>query len=332
VATDGDAAPARATDPTDGADRAPARHARRTDPQDGGAAMTGTPVLIEVASNGLTRAAHNPAVPVGPAALAADARACLDSGASIVHTHAADPTAGAGALAAEYAACYEAVLAHDPATICYPTTAVGPTVADRYAHVGMLASQRLIRAAFVDPGSVNLGGTGPDGLPPPVDFVYTNTFADIRYAFDLAARHRLGPSVAVFEPGFLQVTLAYLEAGALPPGTLVKLYLAAGGYLTPGRALWGAPPIPEALTLYLAMLAGSGLPWALAVVGGSLFDHPELIEAALAAGGHLRVGLEDWPDGPANAEQVRRAAEWAARAGRPVASPAEAARILGLPD
>jgi len=293
--------------------------------------VTGEPVIIEVASNGLTRRGHNPAVPVTPAELATDAIACLDAGASIVHTHAADPGAPPTTLAAEYAACFEAVLAHEPDAICYPTTGVGPSVADRYAHVAMLASQRCIRATFVDPGSVNLGGAGPDGLPPPLEFVYTNTFADIRYAFDLAARHRLGPSVAVFEPGFLQVTLAYQEAGALPPGTFVKLYLAAGGYLTPGRALWGAPPIPEALDLYLAMLAGRDLPWALAVVGGAIFDHPDLVEAALAAGGHLRVGLEDWPDGPTNVEQVRRAVAWCERAGRPVARPAEAARILGLP-
>ena len=51
------------------------------------------------------------------------------------------------------------------------------------------------------------------------------------------------------------MVLAYAEADALPPGSLVKLYFAAGGYITPGRALWGAPPIAEALDLYLAMLA-----------------------------------------------------------------------------
>ncbi len=176
----------------------------------------------------------------------------------------------------EYALCYRAVLAERPGTILYPTTGLGRTVAERYAHVGMLASEGLIRAAFVDPGSVNLGGVGSDGLPPPIEYVYTNTFADIRYTFDLAVQHQLGPSIAVFEPGFLQVVLAYHEAGALPAGTLVKLYFAAGGYLTPGRPLWGVPPIPEGLDLYLAMLADTGIPWAVAVVGGD----------ALAAPGH----------------------------------------------
>jgi uncharacterized protein (DUF849 family) len=197
--------------------------------------------------------------------------------------------------------------------------------------VGLLAAERLIRATFVDPGSVNLGGAGPDGLPPPIEFVYSHTFADIRYAFDLAAQHRLGPSVALFEPGFLQVVLAYHEAGALPPGTLVKLYFAAGGYLTGGRPLWGVPPIPEGLDLYLAMLGGTGIPWAIAVIGGAVLDDP-LTGVALARGGHLRLGLEDEPDGPPNAELVRAAVARCEDAGRPAATLLETAQILGLPD
>ena len=43
----------------------------------------------------------------------------------------------------------------------------------------------LVRAGFVDTGSVNLGGTGADGLPPNSSYVYTNTFADIAYKMDV---------------------------------------------------------------------------------------------------------------------------------------------------
>ena len=93
------------------------------------------------------------------------------------------------------------------------------------------------------------------------------------------------------------------------------------------RALWGAPPIAEALDLYLAMLDGSGLRWAVAVVGGSLFDGP-VLDAALSRGGHVRVGLEDDPTGPTNAEQVRRVVERIEAAGRRVATPAETAEFL----
>jgi uncharacterized protein (DUF849 family) len=291
--------------------------------------MTGQPVIIEAALNGITSRRHNPTVPVSVDELVAEAIACVDAGATVVHTHVPDPAAPAEARAEEYARCYRAVLAERPGTILYPTTGIGATVADRYAHVGMLASEGLIRASFVDPGSVNLGGVGTDGLPPPIDYVYANSFVDIRYAFDLAVRHRLGPSIAIFEPGFLQVVLAYHEAGALPPGTLVKLYFAAGGYLTPGRALWGVPPIPEGLELYLAMLDGTGIAWAVAVVGGDALGAP-VTRTALERGGHLRVGIEDDAEAPSNVPLVERAVTLCGEVGRPVATVAETATILRL--
>lgn len=288
------------------------------------------PVVIEAALNGITSRGHNRHVPVHPEELAAEAIACIDAGATIVHTHAHNLGAPIQDLTAAYAECYCAILAERPGTILYPTTGIGASVADRYAHVGMLGSEGLIRAAFVDPGSVNLGGAGSDGLPPPLEYVYTNTFADIRYGFDLATEHGLGPSVACFEPGFLQVVLAYHEAGALPRGTLVKLYFAAGGYLTPGRPLWGVPPIAEGLELYLAMLSGTDIPWAVAVVGGAALDAP-ITRVALERGGHLRVGIEDQPDARSNVDLVRGAAELCAELGRPVATLTDAERILGLP-
>ena len=138
-----------------------------------------------------------------------------------------------------------------PGIICYPTTGIGPTIEDRYRHVELLDDMGLIRAGFVDTGSVNLGGTGPDGLPPRASYVYTNTFADDRATrCTCAATRGLGPSIAVFEPGFLRVVLAYARQGALPAGTLVKFYFSGGGYLGGGEPLWGAPPIIEALDLY----------------------------------------------------------------------------------
>ncbi len=288
-----------------------------------------TPVIIEAALNGVSSRSRNPEVPITPAELATAGIACVDAGATVVHTHAHNLGAPVEELVAAYAESYATVLDARPGTVLYPTTGLGTTPAARYHHVLELAGSGMVRATFVDPGSVNLGGTGPDGLPPPLEYVYTNTFADIRYGFDLCVRHRLGPSVAVFEPGFLQVVLAYHEAGALPPGTLVKLYFAAGGYLTAGRPLWGVPPIDEGLDLYLAMLAGTGIPWAIAIVGGAALDHP-LTRRALELGGHLRVGLEDDPDGPANAEIVAGAAAMCRDAGRPVATLAETEDLLGL--
>ncbi len=94
--------------------------------------------------------------------------------------------------------------------------------------------------------------------------------------------------------------------------------------------MWGAPPIIEALDLYLAMLGDARIPWAVAVLGGSLLDTP-IARAALERGGHLRVGLEDWDDGPANVDQVEDAANLCRSLGREVAGTGAAAELLGLP-
>ncbi|MDQ1520890.1 MAG: 3-keto-5-aminohexanoate cleavage enzyme, partial [Actinomycetota bacterium] len=232
------------------------------------------PVIIEAALNGVTSKARNPIVPVTPDELASDALACIDAGATVVHTHTHDIFAPPPDAADAYAQAYAPVIDAHPDAILYPTTGIGPTIEVRYGHVPLLAARGLIRASFVDTGSVNLGGTGPNGLPPASDYVYTNTFNDIAYKFEVCERLGLGPSIAVFEPGFLRVVVAYRRAGKLPPGTLVKFYFSAGGYLGSGEPLRGAPPIPEALDLYLAMLDGAPIPWAVAALGGSLLDTP----------------------------------------------------------
>jgi uncharacterized protein (DUF849 family) len=287
------------------------------------------PVIIEAALNGVTTPARNSNVAATPEAQAADALACVDAGATVIHTHAPDFVEDPSAATEQYAAAYRPVVEQHPGVICYPTTGLGPTIADRYRHIELLDDLGLIRAGFVDTGSVNLGGTGPDGLPAGPGYVYTNTFADVEYMMHVCRERGLGPSIACFEPGFLRVVLAYYNAGALPAGTLVKFYFSEGGYLGGGAPLWGAPPILESLDMYLAMLGDASIPWAVAVLGGSVCDTP-IARAALERGGHVRVGLEDWDDGPANVEQVARAAALARETGRTVATVTDAARVLAL--
>jgi 3-keto-5-aminohexanoate cleavage enzyme len=288
------------------------------------------PVIIEAALNGVTSKARNANVPATVEEQANDARECVAAGATVIHTHAPNIAVSPAEAADQYAATFRPVVERYPGIVCYPTTGIGPTIEDRYGHVELLDDMGLVRAGFVDTGSVNLGGTGADGLPPNRGYVYTNTFADIAYKMDVCRERGLGPSIAIFEPGFLRVVRAYYDAGALPAGTLVKFYFSQGGYLGGGTPLWGAPAIVEALDLYLAMLGDADIPWAVAVLGGSLLDTP-IARAALERGGHLRIGLEDWDAGPTNAEQTTAAAQLCRSVGRNVATIVDAARVLGLP-
>jgi uncharacterized protein (DUF849 family) len=67
------------------------------------------------------------------------------------------------------------------------------------------------------------------------------------------------------------------------------------------------------------------------VIGGDIASTP-LVELAIRRGGHVRVGLEDYagPRQPRNVELVREVVELAARLGRRLATPAEAAALIGV--
>jgi uncharacterized protein (DUF849 family) len=295
-------------------------------------ARTDVPVVIEAAINGAATKQHNPHVPITPDEHAADIVAVLDAGAAIVHHHDHLP-AGATAedLAAVAGGVFRTVLAQRPDALCYPATVWGGSIDQRLRHHRLLAEQGLLRVAFCDPGSTNLGAADADGLPAPSDFVYSHSPREIRWWFDELHDIELGPMFSIFEPGFLRVPLAFERAGRLPRGAFAKLYFAGGG--DDGRAwAFGMPPLAACLDAYLAMLDGSGMPWAVAVLGGDVVD-TGLARVALERGGHLRVGLEDYVGGgaPTNAEIVSRAVELCNEVGRPIATPTEAAALLDVP-
>ena len=294
-----------------------------------------SPVIIEVAINGITRKNRNPAAPETPEEIAADALACLEAGASIIHTHATssyrDP-ATSEPLAEEYAEAFRAVLSERPDAVLYPTMSGGETIQQRWGHHEILADEGVIHAAVVDPGSVNLGGTGEDGLPRPDDFVYVNSPKDILYMMQRCDTLGIGPNMAIFEPGFFRVPLAYQAAGKLPAGSFTKFYFSGDvGYL-PGSTgpLFSAPPLVESLEMYLAMLGDAPLPWAVSVITGSSLDS-DIAPMAVERGGHLRVGLEDNSSADSNVAEVNRAVALCESLGHHPATTAETKEILRMP-
>ncbi len=90
---------------------------------------------------------------------------------------------------------------------------------------------------------------------------------------------------------------------------------------------FGLLPTGWALDAYLRLLdaVDPGSPWMIAGLGVEL---DQLRDAAVARGGHLRVGLEDAPFGcgTSNAELVARAARAVRAAGRELAAAAEIRR------
>jgi uncharacterized protein (DUF849 family) len=296
-----------------------------------------TPLIIEAAINGGTRRSHNPHVPRTPAEVAADAIACLDAGASVIHSHIEDLGLLGRDGAERYAEAYRVIVEARPDAILCPTAGVGGSLEARWAHTELLAQSGLIRMSVLDPGSVNIANSGKDGLPGDFRAVYAVPFAEIEYLLDLLSRHRLGPSIAIYEPSYLQTTLAYHRAGRMPPGAMVKLYFAGDynftDFVKGGFKFFGLNPTRKAFDAYVEMMEGGGLPWSVAVPGGDV-TAVGLTRLAIEQGGHVRVGLEDHAGDGAPATNRALVAQVVALArdfGRPVADCATAAEIMGLP-
>ncbi len=291
-----------------------------------------SPVLLEVALNGATRKTRNPHVPISVEELRVDALRCLEAGAQIIHQH--DDLGRPGELggaspevmAAKGAALYQAVLAEVPDALLYPTSNWPGDIQTRWGHQEILAAKGMLRVAYVDPGSVNLGPFEADGPPRSEgSLVYQHSFADIEWMMERSHALRLGPNMAIFEPGFLRVVRGYERAGCLPRGALIKLYFSE-------RLAFGFPPIRPAFDAYRALLEGSRIPWSVAVLGGDVIASG-MARWALETGGHLRVGLEDYAGAgqPTNSELVSAAVALCEEVGRPLATRREAAQILDLP-
>ena len=283
------------------------------------------PLIVEVAINGTVTKADNQHVPLTPREMVDCIRACAVAGASIVHMHAGDlwPEANGGHASAPYRETLAAVRESHPDLLVYPTLPASfhLTIQERFAHIEALAAEGLLRLVPIDPGTLNWGAFSPDGLGE--ELIYKNTMADVRYVFELCRKNSLACSMSIFEPGALQLVLAHRAHGSLPARSIIKFEFSAG------RLLFGLHPNREGLDAYLSMLGDTTIPWMVNLREGDLNEG--LGRLAIARGGHVRVGIEDYggPRKPRNEELVQEIVALGRSLGRRPATPTEAANMLG---
>ena len=274
------------------------------------------PVIIEAAINGNTTKSVNPAVPRSPGEIAECALECFDRGAAIVHNHNDEPNVGGPARhdPEPYVEAWAEILAHRPKALLHPTVrgrSDDAPIEERYSHLTALFDADLLPMASADPGIVSIG-----------PFIYGNSASDTAFMFDWCRTRDLPVHVSVFEPGFLRVVLAHQKAGTLPRQVKVQLYFG-------GAVPFGLPPTRTSLDAYLAMLDGSGLTWMVGVLGGDVLASG-MAAHAIDAGGHLRVGLEDFygHTNPTNEDLVTRAVALIRETGSEVATSEQARELL----
>jgi uncharacterized protein (DUF849 family) len=273
--------------------------------------MAGT--LITVAPTGAELAKDSvPALPVTLDELVATAMACEHAGAAVIHVHIRDadakPTLDLGRLT-------DTVQALRGATDLVVQLSTGGAVTDSFDR-RLAVLDAVPDACSLTCGTVNFG-----------DDVFMNPWG---FMTDLYAKTQaLGvvPEFELFDFGHIAALHRLLAELGEPAGGHVHCDLVMG---VPG----GMPG--DATTLVQAVAAlPAGATWSATGIGRTSLP---VLFAALSAGGHLRVGMEDtvtFARGrpvASNAELVERAATAAELAQRPAMSPAAARAMLGVPD
>jgi len=269
--------------------------------------------LITVAPTGaeLEKAAV-PALPVTLEELVATAKSCAAAGAAVIHVHIRDddarPTLDVGRLT-------DTVRALREGTDLIVQLSTGGAVTDSFAR-RLAVLDAGPDACSLTCGTVNFGAE-----------VFANPWPFIRELYARTQALAVVPEFELFDLGHVATLHRLLDDLGAPHGGHVHCDLVMG---VPG----GMPG--DAATLVQAVAAlPEGATWSATGVGRTCLP---VMFAALAAGGHLRVGMEDTVSFArarpvtGNAELVERAAALADLAQRPAMTPRDARAMLGVPD
>jgi uncharacterized protein (DUF849 family) len=274
-------------------------------------APAGPATLITVAPTGAeSEKAAVPALPVTLGELVTTAKECQAAGAAVIHVHIRDdqarPTLDLGRLT-------DTVQALREGTDLIVQLSTGGAVTDSFDR-RLAVLDAAPDACSLTCGTVNFG-----------DEVFMNPWPFIRELYTRTRERGVVPEFELFDLG--QVATLHRLLGELgqPAGGHVHCDLVMG---VPG----GMPG--DAATLVAAVAAlPAGATWSATGIGRSTLP---VMLAALSAGGHLRVGMEDTTSFArgrpvtGNAELVGRAAALAELAQRPAMSPADARAMLGV--
>jgi uncharacterized protein (DUF849 family) len=287
-------------------------------------------LIIEVRVNEYAMRGDNPNVPWTPEEIGREARAAQDAGASIVHFHARRPDGAPAHAIEDYAAAIRAIRANSDLLI-NPTLGQitkGGTL-ERIAHLEAFAGDAVLQPEIVglDPGSTNIDVFDAAARRFVTDDkVYVNAHGTLLAFTRRFAELGIKPALACWSIPFLRSAAALIEmAQAADPAYLLLVH-------GEGGQLGAHPATPEGLRAYTDHLPRGGrVEWSVCCKGGNLFP---LAMTAIATGGHVAIGIGDYPypelGTPGNADLVHEVARLARLVGRPVATPDETRSILGL--
>jgi uncharacterized protein (DUF849 family) len=275
--------------------------------------MNASGTLITVAPTGAeTSRSDVPALPVTLDEVVETGRACEAAGAGLIHVHIRDadarPTLDPTRLR-------DTVQALREATTLVVQLSTGGAVTDPFEH-RLRVLDALPDSCSLTCGTVNFG-----------DDVFSNPWPFMAQLYQLTQEREVVPEFELFDLGHVSALHRLLATYGAPYGGQVHCDLVMG---VPG----GMPGTAAALVAAVSALP-AGASWSATGIGRTTLP---VALAALSAGGHLRVGLEDtvtFAKGQPvtdNAQLVARAAELATLAQRPPLTTDDARALLKVKD
>lgn len=227
---------------------------------------------IMVAPNGARRTKEDhPALPMSVAEVARTAAECREAGADAIHVHVRDKDDAHVLDAGLYLEATAAIRREaGPGLLVQITTeAVG-----RYRPEEQAAIVRAVRPRAV---SIALKELCPENEGPPMTFA--------RDLYHWAAKEDIAVQHILYAPEEVERAARLMSAGVLPQGPADLLFV-LGRYVTDQEC------DPGALTGFLSTLAATGLDasWSVCAFGRG---ETAALAAAMALGGHARVGFEN---------------------------------------
>lgn len=245
-------------------------------------------ITCAVTGSGATQD-RSPHVPRNPKQIADSAIAAAKAGAAIVHCHVRDPETGAPSRdKALYRELTERVRDADVDVVLNLTAGMGGDMVFGSAaaplpinaqHTDMIgAEERVAHVAecrpeicTLDCGTMNFAEA---------DYVMTNTPGMLRAMGAMMTEMGVKPEIEAFDTGHLWLAKQLVSEGILSSPALVQLCMGVP---------WGAP---NDLNTFMAMANAVPDDWTFSAFSLGR-DQMAYVAAAVLAGGHVRVGLED---------------------------------------
>lgn len=282
----------------------------------------GYPVIITCALSGVVANREQcPAIPYTPQEYGQEARRAVEAGAAMVHIHARKPDGTPSFEIEDFQAITEAIkAAAGNVIINYSTGAIGVPLEKRIVYLHELKPD----IAALNMGSMNYAKYSARRKQFVFDAVFENSFQTIERLLTAMKAAGIKPEHECFDCGHLANLDPFLEMGLLEPPLQISCVLGVLG---------GVRPTVRSLYQMVEQIPEVPCQWGVIGIGKKQW---ELVAAALALGGNIRVGLEDnfyLPNGVmarSNGELVAHARMLVEAVGRKAATVEEARALLSL--